>query len=101
MVHYNASISYLSIQDADSHNRGLQQEKTTLEGRLEEVHSALVSLEHDKSQCEETLQQNITKLHEAEKQIERINVEKEQLFKDIEHVCMEREEFKVSITIDL
>ncbi|XP_072030316.1 uncharacterized protein [Amphiura filiformis] len=81
-------------EEADTKNKGLQHEKKTLEGRLEEVHSALVSLEHDKTQCEDTLQQTINKLHEAEKQIDRVNVEKEQLFKDIEHVCMEREEFK-------
>ena len=58
-----------------------------------------MSLEHDKTKCEETLQATLTKLHEAERQIDHFNLEKEQLFKDIEHICMEKEEFKVYIYV--
>ena len=57
-----------------------------------------MSLEHDKTKCEETLQATLTKLHEAERQIDHINLEKEQLIKDVEHICMEKEEFKVCAT---
>ncbi|XP_071788250.1 uncharacterized protein [Asterias amurensis] len=81
-------------QELKEQHQILLREKTTLEGRIEEVLNALSSLEQDKTRCEKALEVTKIKLQEAQNQTAKVSQQKDQLVKDLSQVLHERDEFK-------